>query len=238
MAVRIGIIDSGINPFHSHVGGISGGVCLRRHGDGQITFSDDVRDMLGHGTAVAGVIRQKAPEAELLAIKVFDRQLATSVEVIAAAIRWAIDQKLKLINLSLGTYNLNHAWLFQRVGEDAVRQGSIIVAPARDRGQVVLPGSLACCLGVAVIDPCAADEYFYQQQGEKAVFLASRWPRDLPGVPRERNFNGLSFAVAHITGFAARLLLKQPQATLAEVEQGLRQAAREAPAGLQEFGVR
>jgi len=229
MSVRIGIIDSGVNLFHSHVGGISGGVCLWRGADGRIEASDDFRDVLGHGTAVAGVIRWKAPDAELYAIKVFHRQLATTAEVITEAIRWALGKKLKLINLSLGSHNLEHTALFQHICDEALRQGSIVVAPARSQGQVVLPGSLACCLGVALIDPCEPDEYFYRQRSGQVEFLASRWPRDLPGVPRERNLNGLSFAVAHITGFAARIVREQPDTSLADIERQLIQAAREIP---------
>jgi hypothetical protein len=36
------------------------------------------------------------------------------------------------------------------------------------------------------------------------VFKASPYPRDIPGVPRERNLNGVSFAVANMSGFVAR----------------------------------
>jgi hypothetical protein len=37
-----------------------------------------------------------------------------------------------------------------------------------------------------------------------AVFAASPYPRPIPGVPRERNLSGVSFAVANVTGFIAR----------------------------------
>ena len=35
---------------------------------------------------------------------------------------------------------------------------------------------------------------------------ASGYPRPIPGVPVERNLSGISFAVANVTGFLARLL--------------------------------
>jgi hypothetical protein len=35
---------------------------------------------------------------------------------------------------------------------------------------------------------------------------ASGYPRPIPGVPPERNISGLSFAVANVTGFLARLM--------------------------------
>jgi hypothetical protein len=39
---------------------------------------------------------------------------------------------------------------------------------------------------------------------------ASGYPRPIEGVPVERNLSGISFAVANVTGFLARLLSNRP----------------------------
>ncbi len=65
--VRIAVIDSGVHAAHPHVGGVAGGVAIRPDGSTEAGFVD----RLGHGTAVAAAIREKAPDAELFAIKVF-----------------------------------------------------------------------------------------------------------------------------------------------------------------------
>jgi hypothetical protein len=39
------------------------------------------------------------------------------------------------------------------------------------------------------------------------IFSASGYPRPIPGVPPERNLSGISFAVANVTGFLARVVL-------------------------------
>ncbi|MDH3270300.1 MAG: hypothetical protein OEN56_03145, partial [Gemmatimonadota bacterium] len=44
----------------------------------------------------------------------------------------------------------------------------------------------------------------------KRVLRASPYPRPIPGVPPERNFNGISFAVANASGVVARLLQTRP----------------------------
>ena len=81
--MRIAIIDSGIHAGHPHVGQVAGGVEITQTGERQDTI-----DRLGHGTAVAGAIREKAPDAELYAVKVFDRKLSTSGSVIVRALAW------------------------------------------------------------------------------------------------------------------------------------------------------
>src|SRR5437867_4680369 len=94
--IRVAIIDSGVNPDHPHVAGVAGGVSIGPSGE-----SDLYLDYLGHGTAVAGAIREKAPDAELYAVKVFDRALSTTVDILLHALDWCIDRKMDVINLSL-----------------------------------------------------------------------------------------------------------------------------------------
>src|SRR5260370_26007217 len=80
--VRVGIIDSGVNPAHPHVGGVAGGVFIRPTGE-----SEDYLDHMGHGTAVTGAIREKAPDALLYAVKIFDRNLASSSDILLLALQ-------------------------------------------------------------------------------------------------------------------------------------------------------
>jgi len=45
--VRIALIDSGINPGHSHVGPIAGGVAFNASSEGEVLQTPDYRDTLG-----------------------------------------------------------------------------------------------------------------------------------------------------------------------------------------------
>src|SRR5207247_8032201 len=80
--VHVAVIDSGVHATHPHVGGVAGGFGIRD----DWTLVDDYVDRLGHGTAVTAAIREKAPDAEIIAIKVFWRTLTTDVATLARAI--------------------------------------------------------------------------------------------------------------------------------------------------------
>src|SRR4029077_11474568 len=67
-----------------------------------------------------------------------------------------------------------------------------------------LPGSLPGVIAVRVDAECPRHEYRVSGCNGSTVFLASGFPREIPGVPPERNLNGISFAVANMTGFVAR----------------------------------
>ena len=96
--VSVAVIDSGVNPEHPHVGAVAGGVKIGLSGE----VSEDFVDRLGHGTAVFAAIQEKAPEAEIFAVRVFDDRLRTSVRALVAAIDWAAERGVRVVNLSLG----------------------------------------------------------------------------------------------------------------------------------------
>src|SRR5690606_29917176 len=94
--VSIAVIDSGVNPRHPHVGGLDGGVAIADDG----SEHGDLLDRLGHGTAVAAAIHEKAPEAEIHIARVFHSTLSTNVESLVQALDWAAGAGVRLVNLS------------------------------------------------------------------------------------------------------------------------------------------
>lgn len=204
--VRVAVIDSGVFADHPHVGGVAGGVSVGEDG----SLGDDFVDRLGHGTAVAGAIREKAPLVELYAVRIFDRSLVTSAPTLLAALRWAIRSGMHVINLSLGTANPRHEDALRAVVEEAAAAGAVIVA-ARDEGDVRWwPGCLPGVVSVRADAACPRETFEIEPELPGAVYRTSPYPRPIPGVPPERNLNGVSFAVANMTGFLARALPVDP----------------------------
>ena len=190
MSARVAIVDSGIYAEHPHVNGITGGVAI---------VGADLIDRLGHGTAVAAVIREKAPDAEIFAVKIFDRKLATDAQTLARAIEWCGANGIEWINLSLGTTNTEHAELLQRAVDDAVAGGARIVA-----AHGWLPGSLRGTIPVVLEWECPREECRTRELPDGRIgYYASGYPRPIPGVSPEHNLKGISFAVANVTGWLA-----------------------------------
>jgi subtilisin family serine protease len=196
--MKIAIIDSGVHAGHPHVGEIAGAVEITPTGE-----RDGAIDRLGHGTAVAGAIREKMPDAEIYAVKVFDRRLTANIAVIVRALEWCRDHQMDLVNLSLGTENRAHREsLLRAVGDDL-----LVVSAAS-----ALPGSLPEVVGVEADAECLRDSFRYHA----GVFHASPYPRPIPGVPVDRNLHGTSFAVANMTGLVARVLKESSRAGIRE----------------------
>lgn len=206
--VSIAVVDSGSHPGHPHLRPIAGAVAFATDG----RPADDPSDRLGHGTAVAAAIQEKAPEAELWVVKVFHEALATSVTALVRAIDWSSERGIRLVNLSLGTANTARADVLGPAVERARERGTIVVAAYEHEGIRWLPGSLDGALGVCLDWSCPRDRLRIRPRPEGTILAASGYPRPVPGVPRERNLKGISFAVANATGLLAATLEAHPDA--------------------------
>ncbi len=194
--LKIAVIDSGVNIKHPHICAVTHGILI--NGVGHASFEDTV----GHGTAVMAAIQENAPGAEYFAVKLFGNSLRASSVQLMQAIEWAIEARVAIVNLSLGTPNLDHRRSMEAIVKRAQEAGVLLVA-ARNAGpsMPVLPGCLEGVIGVDVDWTLPRDRF----RVADGVFFASGFPRSLPGVPPTRNLNGVSFAVANMTAFVARV---------------------------------
>ena len=103
--IPVAVIDSGVDASHPDLAG--------KILDAESFVGGKARtDSLGHGTFVAGLIGAGvdngvgiaglAPSAQLLIAKVVTKSRAIPVEAEARAIRWAVDNGARVINMSLG----------------------------------------------------------------------------------------------------------------------------------------
>ncbi len=196
--VRVAVIDSGVNVAHPHITRIAGGVTV-----GEEVEEGVYLDLLGHGTAVMAAIQEKAPGAEYFAVRVFYSTLTTNIDYLLRAIEWCVEKRVHIINLSLGTTNPAHVRRLSMAVAAAAKVGTIIVSAREANSTRSLPGTLPGVIGVGLDWDCPRETYHSRTTPAGLEWCTSGYPRDLPGMPRERNLHGVSFAVANITGFAA-----------------------------------
>lgn len=209
MAVTVAVIDSGINGSHPHVGGIVRGVTFSTTDDGAVVREDGGQDEIGHGTAIAGVIRLHAPASQLTALKIFKTDLTASMAALMAALEWSVSAGSRIIHLSLGTTQARYREPLRTVCRKAAAQNTLVVAAARSADDRIYPAVFDTVIGVYQ-DPACPPESLIHHPITPVNFGAHGQPRPIPGLPQARNFRGSSFAAAHVTGRVAAYLRSTP----------------------------
>ncbi len=198
----IGIVDTGINPWHSHVRGDVRGYRIFVNSDGRICEDGEFHDPVGHGTAVAGVLREALPEATFIAIRVFERDLTTYPSLVARGILRAAAAGCDVINLSLALPSISEAGLIADACVSAQQAGAALVAAGHPDYPDLLPASLPGVYGVISDDELEVDE-IEMQGGGPYPCRARGLPRDLDNLPPEANLSGHSLACARVAAHVA-----------------------------------
>lgn len=243
--VRVAVIDTGIDVDHPALAGRVDMAASRNFSPSEPTLgAADIADVDGHGTHVAGIIGAQdtgavmcgiAPKATLVVLKVF-HQDDTELGAVTRAIRHAIEQRVDVINLSLGIpvdqtayerFNWYTAQQYTAL-QDALSAGIIVVASAGNRGvqyvdgrelrstlnEINPPGSFGGLITVASHDDAGRRSTFSSMGGELDLMapgeVYSTWPR---GVPYRRrpgrdyeHLTGTSMAAPLVAGLAALLV--------------------------------
>jgi subtilisin family serine protease len=98
------ILDSGIDPGHPVSGSIKGYADMTQAG-----AAPRREDLHGHGTAMATIINDVAPGADLQAIRVTNKSFVFLWDLLAGMITAVLHMHANIISLSLGCRSLAHA---------------------------------------------------------------------------------------------------------------------------------
>lgn len=227
--VSVAIIDSGIDTKHPDLAGKVVDSVEARIDQKKVVFDpSDTGDSAGHGTACAGIIAKIAPDAELHSIKVLGAGGLGDGMAFMAGLEWAIKQRYRVVNLSLGTTKPQFFAPLHDLLDRAYQAGCIVVAAANNLPQPSFPSVFSSSL-ISVIKSEGTDPLnFGFHYGEvieltaPGVNVRTTWPGG-----GYRSLTGNSFACPHIVGLIALLLEKHPDLTPFHVKSALHAIATE-----------
>jgi subtilisin len=224
--VRVCIVDSGIDASHPMVGSVQGAVAVEGGPNGELTIvPDEDGDAFGHGTACAAIVRKLAPDCEIHSVRVLGGELTGSGPILLHGLRWAIEQRFDVINLSLSTTKSRFAPELRELADQAYFRGLMLVASAHNMPVESFPWRFPAVLSVG--SHAGADPLEYYVNPEPPVEFAA------PGVDLELAWlegatiraTGNSFATPHMAGIAALVLSKHSGLRPFELKTALRAAS-------------
>jgi subtilisin family serine protease len=223
---RVCILDSGVDRSHPDVGGMTAALHARIDPDGtEHVEDDDAGDQVGHGTACAGIVRTLAPDCELTSVRVLDRDARGRGRVLAAGLRWAVQQDFDVISMSLSTAKREVATLLHDLVDEAYFRRTLIVASAHNMPIKSYPWRYAAVISVGSHEGRDPYELYWNPQ-PPVEFFAHGVDVTIatPGGKRLRA-TGNSFATAHVSGLCALIRAKHPWLIPYQVKWILQQTA-------------
>ena len=203
--VKVAIVDTGMDYTHPDL------AAHYKGGYNIVAGTADPMDDQGHGTHVSGTIGAVrdgsgvvgvAPEADLYAVKVLDKNGSGQYSWIVAGIEWAIEHHMDVINMSLGGRSGTDA--LAQVMKKAKEAGvTVICAAGNDSGPVNYPAKYP--EAIAISASSSADKLaYFSSKGPEIVVIA-------PGVSINSckkgggytSMSGTSMASPHVAGLAA-----------------------------------
>lgn len=218
--VTVAVIDSGVDAAHPAVGGrVSRHLRVDLAGESPTVVDDPTAvDLVGHGTACAGIIASIAPGASIISIRVLGPDNRGKGHAVAAAVDWAIANGVHVVNMSLSSRSEAMFATFHELADRAYFANTLLVCAANNVPGASYPSLFAAVLSVAAHDLADPDVWFYNptppvEFGAYGLDVDVAW-RDGSRI----RATGNSFAAPHLAGQAARLRSRYPAATPFEIK--------------------
>jgi subtilisin len=236
--IRVAVVDSGLEYDHPALEGcVRGGVGVDFDAEAEdgVRFVEEnqPQDMFGHGTACAGIIHSLAPEAELYSVRVLGKKATGRAVQFAGGLRWAVEQGMQVINLSLSTSKEEYYALFHQIADEAYFSNILLVSAVNNIPVQSYPSLYSSVVSVAAHEGHDPFTYYYNPKppvefGAPGIDVEVAW--------KDKQYlvsTGNSFAAPHIAGIVTLIRSKHPELTPFQVKTVLLACAantrREAP---------
>ncbi len=210
--LRVAIVDSGIEGTHPALEGrLVESVAVERRGEDWEVVPSVPLDVVGHGTACAGIVHHLAPEAELISVRVLGPDNRGNGGAFATGLAWAIAESgASVVNLSLSSRSDALFGPLHELADEAYFRNVLLVSAANNVSIASYPSLYAAVISVAAHDIAAEDVWFYNPE-PPVEFGAYGLNVDVAWLNASRLVvTGNSFAAPHIAGYATRIRAAHP----------------------------
>ena len=138
----VAVIDTGVNDVANVTESVS-------------MIGDNTADENGHGTKMAQLVVEQNPNVSILSIKALGADGTGDVSAVYAAIRYAIDKKVSVINLSMSAVATAENAALTSIIDEATAAGIAVVGAAGNKGMDVrffVPGNIESAYIIGAAD--------------------------------------------------------------------------------------
>lgn len=197
---EIAVIDDGINvEFYNNIPTLNNSV--------EIDINCNVKEYVNnaieysHGTVCAAIISKYTKDARISSVKIINESNKTTGKQFIRAIEWCLENHIGIVNLSLGSTNINEKKDICKIINKAVKNGMIIIAASSNDGKITYPAAFSNVIGVKTLEENNKCEgYIYNCSPSGGIdILAPSIHKLINYFEEEESQRCNSFAVPYIT---------------------------------------
>jgi subtilisin family serine protease len=227
--IKIAVLDSGIDLTHPWLEGLTleDDLAVLDTGSQLSVVPGEGRDVFGHGTAIAHILRELAPEARIGSFRVLGEQLRSRTLIIREGVRQALERGYHILNCSFGCSREDHVLFYKDWIDEAYLRGRHVVAACNnhDFSKREWPGHFPTVITVH-FTPCERPDALFVRMGQMVEFAARGEDIEVAWLGGGRKkVTGSSFAAPHAAGLLARLLSQTPTLSPLQAKALLQQIA-------------
>jgi hypothetical protein len=209
---EIAVIDDGINrDFYANIPVIK--KSLEIDMDCNIAEYRNNEMEYSHGTECAAIISKYAEGITMNSVKIINESDKTTGRQLIKAIEWCLENNIGIVNLSLGTTDINEKKDIRRIINKAISYGMIIVAASSNNDKITYPASFSNVIGVKTLrDQSEYEGYLYNCNSIDGVdILAPSVHKLINYYEEEESGRCNSFAAPYITAEIYNIIKKSQQ---------------------------
>jgi hypothetical protein len=208
--IDVAVLDSGINTgFFDGLDCIGQSIDFSENNGSMVEYKSS--NIITHGTICAAIIKKYSPTVIIHNVRVVTQNDCNPINLVNA-IRYCINQNIKIVNISLGVNCFNKESELKNVVAEAVDNGMLFIASTHKAGIITYPACYKDVISVGVnlklhLNKC--NIIVNQERSAMINVFAS-------GIQRLTKFNKLicitenepSYATAVVTGVVCNQIIK------------------------------
>lgn len=205
---KIVIIDSGIDLMNREFEGKKiSGIHIYEDKYGEINIDENIKDQIGHGTAIASMLN-KDIDNELFIIKIFDDEMEGDIKLLVRALEYVYENvECDIINMSVGFTEFDSISEVKNVCDRLYFEKKIIMVSAFDNFDTIsYPAALDTVIGVDISKEIHKNSEFYYLKNSVVDILLKDSMYRVIWLDKKIMVHGTSFATSKITAMLAEEL--------------------------------
>lgn len=217
MKVKVAVIDDGINIQH-----ISSPCLCYCVFNNRMVRLNNANNSITHGTIIGSIIESRCSQVKLYSIKIMNSYKENAgIKDLETALIWCIENRIQVINLSLGSVNYFDRSRIVRLMYLLKKNNIIAIAAYSNNDRITYPASLDFIIGVKrdatnILKP---EEYIYIDKPLDGIDIICGCRQSCLGIGFEKCN---SFATPEITAKVCTYLIEDPILSVHQIKSMLK----------------